>query len=267
MPTLAWLTDIHLEHTDAGGPFALCSEVLDAEPDAVLLGGDIGTASTLGGFLGTIERALARPIYFVLGNHDYYGGSITAVRSAVAELARGSEWLHWLPDAGVVALSPTCALVGQGGWGDGRLGSGARTAVEIADAHMIAEMKGLETPDRFEVLARLGDEAAAGLHESLRVATRSFERVIVLTHVPPFQDACWHEGRLSGDDFLPHFACGAVGDVLVEAAEANPAVRFLVLCGHTHSAGEAWIRPNLEARTGGATYGRPRVQGLIAVEA
>lgn len=40
-------------------------------------------------------------------------------------------------------------------------------------------------------------------------------------HVPPFREASWHQGRISDDDWLPHFTCKAVGDVLREAMVAH----------------------------------------------
>ena len=39
-----------------------------------------------------------------------------------------------------------------------------------------------------------------------------------------------------------------------------------VLCGHTHSAGEAQVLPNLRVLTGGAEYGRPELQRVLAVD-
>ncbi len=38
-----------------------------------------------------------------------------------------------------------------------------------------------------------------------------------------------------------------------------------VLCGHTHSPGEAQVLPNLHVLTGGAEYGRPEVQRVLTV--
>ena len=83
--------------------------------------------------------------------------------------------------------------------------------------------------------------------------------------MPPFREACWHEGRISDDDWLPHFTCKAVGDVLSEAMRARPDRQMTVLCGHTHGAGEAEILPNLRVSTGGAVYGEPEVQRVFEV--
>jgi hypothetical protein len=89
--------------------------------------------------------------------------------------------------------------------------------------------------------------------------------VIAVTHVPPFREACWHQRNLSGDAWLPHFACKAAGDALVDVMTSYPDHELLVLCGHTHSPGTAQILPNLRVLTGGAEYGRPAIQGWIGL--
>src|SRR5262249_18504561 len=92
-------------------------------------------------------------------------------------------------------------------------------------------------------------------------------RVIAMTHVPPFPEACWYQGGVSGDAWLPHFACKAVGDVFVEVMMRHPNQELLVLFVHTHSSGETQILPTLKVLTGGAEYGRPRIQGWITLDA
>ena len=66
----------------------------------MLITGDIAEAPSLGDLLSDVASALRTPIYFVLGNHDFYRGSIPRVREAVVDLCRRSEWLAWLPAAG-----------------------------------------------------------------------------------------------------------------------------------------------------------------------
>ena len=54
----------------------------------MLITGDIANARTVTGWLERIDDAWERPIYFVLGNHDFYGGSIVGVRASVTALSR-----------------------------------------------------------------------------------------------------------------------------------------------------------------------------------
>src|SRR5258708_38825760 len=84
---LTWLTDLHLNFTDISKRQALYESVRSAGPNAVLMGGDIGEADSVGFYLREMEHALERPIYFVLGNHDFYGGSISGLRGGMRKLS------------------------------------------------------------------------------------------------------------------------------------------------------------------------------------
>jgi predicted phosphodiesterase len=263
---LGWLTDIHLNFVPPAKRSTFYARVREEKLDAVLLGGDIGEADSVTELLLELADGLRIPIYFVLGNHDSYGGSIGSVRAAVAREAMASRWLHWLPASGVIPLTAGAALVGHDSWADGRLGNFFQSEVMLNDYFLIGELRGLDKQERFARLNGLGDEAAEFLESHVRKALAEFQHVIVLTHVPPFRDSCWHEGRISNDDFLPHFTCRAVGDRLATIMSARPDRTMTVLCGHTHSPGFARILDNLTVRTGGSQYGEPKLQKVLAVE-
>jgi hypothetical protein len=264
---LAWATDVHLNflpHEDLG---SFCRYVEDVGASSVVLSGDIAEGPTLRYYLGALEKGLSVPVYFVLGNHDFYRASIKKVRALAAEISESSTRVKWLPAVGVVELGPTVGLLGHDGWADGRLGDYERSTVMLNDYLFIDELTGLSAQARLAVLNELGDEAARYVRENLPGATKRFARVFFLTHIPPFHEACWHEGSVTAEEWLPHFACRAVGDALVEAADASPGCEITVLCGHTHSRGVARIRPNLIVRTGGAVYGAPVVEEVIELDA
>src|SRR6185369_3905427 len=149
-----------------------------------------------------------------LGNHDFYRGSIAGVRRSMQALSRRSPYLRWLPAAGVVELSPGVALVGHDGWSDGRFGDWDRSTVMLNDYLLIEELAFREKADRLHELQLLGDEAALHFKRVLPEALAGHHKLIVAIHPPPFKEACWHEGRISNDDWLPHFTCKAAGDAL-----------------------------------------------------
>jgi 3',5'-cyclic-AMP phosphodiesterase len=257
---LAWATDIHLEFLTPAGLADFCIELASSPADAFLIGGDISQARGLQKHLRILERTLDRPIYFVLGNHDYYHGSIEEIRQLVAELSLNSSILRWLPAAGAIPLSATTGLVGHDGWADGRYGDYANSTVLLNDYRYISDFQRLNAGQRLLKLNALGDEAARFFEGMLADAFARWRRVIVLTHVPPFAEATWHMGKISEADWLPHFSSKAVGDVLRATMEARPDKEMLVLCGHTHSPGEVQVLPNLKVVTGGAKYGEPTIQ-------
>src|SRR6266540_239904 len=188
---LAWLTDIHLDFLDPAAREALAASVAAEKPDGVVLTGDIAIAPTVLDRVGEMERAIGAPVWFVLGNHDYYKGSIAEVRSRAARTPR---WLH---ASGVVTLDATTALVGVDGWGDARLGDFANTRVMLNDFFLIDELSRLSRGELRTRLGEYGNESAARLRAQLDEAVTWAQHVIVATHVPPFREACWHEGKLS----------------------------------------------------------------------
>jgi predicted MPP superfamily phosphohydrolase len=259
MKRVVWLTDLHLNFLLAEPVRAFLAEVAAAQPDAVLVGGDIAEAHNVCHFLAQIDEAIPAPVYFVLGNHDFYFGSIRETREHVAQFCAGHPKLHYLSVERAAELAPHVGLVGHDGWADGRLGNYPRSLVVMHDFKLIAELAGLNKLDRWEVLKSLADEAAAHVRRVLPAALEKYRDVVLLTHVPPFREACWHEGRLSDDDWAPHFTCQATGQAILEIMRRWPDNRLTVLCGHTHGGGETHPAPNLHVITGAAEYGAPKI--------
>lgn len=116
-------------------------------------------------------------------------------------------------------------------------------------------------------MQQLADADAHQLSKNLDQAIKKHhpKKIIVLTHVPPFKEACLHEGEISNDDWLPYFSSQATGDILKQIAEDNKEIEFLVLCGHTHS--EATYEPleNLKVKVGKAEYFQPEIEEIISI--
>ena len=120
---LAWITDPHLDHLEKKDPGALTrlGTALDREGvSSVLLGGDIADSRSFEKGLRRLVDVCGRPLYYVLGNHDYYFSSVADVRGRAAALE--IPGVQWLPKAGVVDLGGESALIGHGGWGDAHCG-------------------------------------------------------------------------------------------------------------------------------------------------
>lgn len=187
-------------------------------------------------------------------------------------LSQTSEELTWLPEQGVIEITERTALVGHGGWGDARVGDFMASTVSLNDYLLIEELQATHrfpesglilTEDLKTKLHSLGDESASFFRRILPEAFQNYDEVIVLTHVPPFHEACWHEGKHSDLNWTPHFVCQAVGEVLLDQMKGAPDKRMIVLCGHTHSGGEVRMLDNLLVKTGSATYRNPQLQEVM----
>jgi len=205
------------------------------QADALVVSGDIAESNSLDEILRQMDAVLTMPVYFVLGNHDFYRGDVAGIRSAVAGMVSGAKNLVYLSQAGVVELLPSTALVGHDGWPDARLGDFDGSNVIFNDFLLIDELRHwnnpytLDRPALRKALQALGDEAAGYLKGVLPLAAEQYPHVIVATHVPPIREAAWYQGRPSGDEYLPFVCCKAVGDVLLEVARSYPKCQLLVL--------------------------------------
>jgi hypothetical protein len=250
-----WLTDLHLNFLEEDHLGRFIAAVKQEAPDILLITGDTAESSDLVGLLDRLAQVA--PMFFVLGNHDFYGSTIAETRRRVRETTR------WLPSVGPIQLTDATSLVGIDGWGDARCGN-LRSRVTLSDWRLIGELQGQISQQRIDTLRSLGALEAGALQEQLGRLAPSPE-LLVLTHVPPFADACWYNGRQSEPDWLPWFTCIAVGEVLLEYARQQPLTKITVLCGHTHGRGEYRPVDNLLVRTGGwppgePDYGHPVIQ-------
>jgi len=268
---LAWAADIHLDHAGPARSERFIADLAAAAPDAVLLGGDISVGTDVVEDLQRIARAVRRPVHFVMGNHDYWGWSVSGARSVLSRLT-GPD-LNWLPAVGCIEVAEGVGLVGVGGWGDARHGNLLASDVVLNDYVHIHELEEVfeHGPDTWELegqhalvalLQQLGEEAAAVLEPALHTAASLYTQVIVLTHVPPFPEAAFRDGRPLDEAWLHGYCCGAVGEAIERVARSRRGTDFTVLCGHTHGEGRVALRDNLVALNGDARYGHPRFRLL-----
>ena len=261
-----WLSDIHLNFLDADSRLTFYGSILKLEPEFVLISGDIAEADTVCDILEECSSKLECPIYFVLGNHDYYRGSIEAVRHTIKSLCRKNENLCWLGDIDKINLTEDMVLVGQDGWADARYGDYDNSYVMLNDSRLIHEFYQARIIGKQalkETMQHFADADANLLNQSINdVIDQGFKKIIVLTHVHPFLEICWHLDIPSDPDWTPFFASKVTGDIILNQAKTHQNVEFLVLCGHTHTAKSCTILNNLSAFAASADYFNPEIQTL-----
>ncbi len=123
---IAWSTDPHLHFAQLTSWERWMDQLAAADAEAWLVTGDISESTDLLFQLDRMHRHAEVPIYFVLGNHDFYRGSIRSVRAQVRAHCKSRTELHYLTGQEAIDLNDSWSLVGHDGWGDAMLGSSSK---------------------------------------------------------------------------------------------------------------------------------------------
>ena len=116
---LAWLTDIDLNFIDKDQREKFYQEIVNTHCEVIMISGDIAESNNVVDILQEMALFVKKPICFVLGNHDYYRGTVTTVRAEMINLTKTNQYLCWLPATSVKKLTNEALLIGHDGWADG----------------------------------------------------------------------------------------------------------------------------------------------------
>lgn len=269
---LLFTTDLHLDFCEEEQIRAFCDRMKAKKPDGIVITGDISNAIDLKDHLGFLDVCMGGvcPIFFILGNHDYYGSSIAHVRSEMDRLfvytdahkAAGAARLGYLGNSGVIPLTEDTALVGHDGWYDGLYADWFRSNVQLRDYYVIQDLDDNHCPLanlRFAKLMELARISTEYVTEQTEKAFVDFDHVFVATHVPPFRESAVYNGKISDSNWMPHFSSMIMGDALRVLANKYPQKRLTVLCGHSHGSADVSFASNLRCLTGFAEYHNPMI--------
>ena len=264
---IAWLTDLHLNFCGTMPTVSFFKTLCTYHPDlnAIIISGDISDADDVIDYLKVIEQTYQKKIYFVLGNHDFYKGSIKEVYNSIKDTTRYSEYLEWLTTSQPIKLSKNTCIIGRESWNDGHYGDWEASNVILNDYRYIKEFTGLTKEELWYKLDKLARDVAKKMKASLLRSLVLCNNVILVTHVPPFKEACKYGGHISGDEYLPHYSNKIIGDMLLDVMKGYPDKQLTVLCGHTHNKTEVLIQRNLLVKVGGAEYGLPQLQEILDI--
>lgn len=254
-----WIVDPHLDHLDEVELDAFCSTVAGETHDdgVTFVTGDISTAGRLDDHVGWLAVACRGRLLYVLGNHDRWGGSVSGTGKLLAACSSPTSKDVFMDAVPHVVLPDGTYVVGDSGWYDGRNGQQGAPMLIMRDWFLVNEYVAADPRATSQAIA---DTCARTLERKLNDACRlGAERVIVITHVPPYPEAARYMGKPSDGVGLPWFTSRATGDALDRVAAANPRASFEVLCGHTHEHVHYRRARNLNVRTGAASYGAPSI--------
>jgi len=274
---ITWLTDIHLDFITSPDDIQssvenldlFCSLILNQNPDACLITGDLSRSPFLRDHLLALESRLRIPIYFVLGNHDFWDSDIDTTRKRMVQLTKSSNYINYLPTTSYFMVDDSTALVGHDGWYDGLYSKPQFSKfimndwVRIADfVNAGAVMNRVINLSSVMRVARMQASLSArhiamGITNSIN--QKNAKKVIVATHVPPFIQPL-QNSRGSIQDKLPWYSSKIMGNMLLSIAKVNQSVKFEVFCGHCHNEYEGKVAHNITLHSGGAEYSQPQPQ-------
>ena len=275
---LAWFTDIHLDHVHDVGTSVASLASSASKCESIIITGDISLANTLIGHLMLLDQVLEKPIYFVLGNHDYYFSNIRTVRRHVVDACRSMSYAKYLAAMPYAKLSNETVLIGHDGWYDALNGNPRNDVMLMNDwiriqdfAPAIRGSLGSKLLDKnliIQISQAICVAAVKHVADGIKAAIRDkHKNIIVATHVPPFKESYnsdKHRG-LDISDVLPWYTSKTMGDMLLTAAKTYPHIKFTILSGHSHSHYDQDLLNNLNVRVGKSSYGSPQIAGYVDI--
>lgn len=115
---ILWLSDPHFDFLEEDQLESVMEDLISKKLPIVLTG-DIADGSRAFTFLNQLSSKVKNKIYFVLGNHDFYGGSIATGRRKAFEVSQKNSTLCYLTTSVVHEIFEGVALIGHDGWADG----------------------------------------------------------------------------------------------------------------------------------------------------
>lgn len=277
MIKLALCSDIHLNFLNTDKVTRFAENVFKAGPDAVLVTGDLSEADKLIPHLSIMLAVIDKPIYFILGNHDYWNSSFKKVQDQLRALMKAEKRLVWLQASDPILLTSKTALVGVDGWYDAGWGDWKKGGIFMNDWLRIEEFStgrysmpynGM-SHDKGTYISVSRQKAAEDAQIGKELLERAFalrDHVIFATHVPPFTEAARYRGHPTDTDALPFYTSRTMGNMLEEVAKSLPIEKSLtVFCGHTHDKAMHRAAHNLTVYCSPAEYGRPAISEMVSV--
>jgi Icc protein len=266
MRQVCWLTDLHFAAAEPEVVANFMQRLKQEKSEDLFITGDLSDGDEFVSILPKLAEMCSGKVYFVLGNHDFYGCSIAENRKKAVALSEKRPNIVYLTNEDLpLELTKESALIGHDGWSDGQCGDFLRSDIVLNDYILIEELKGLDPKPLLAVLKKLGEEAAAALKVRLVAALAKYERVVLLCHTPPTAEAARYDGHPADQNWAPHFVGHAVGEAVKTVMAGYPDKHLLFLCGHAHYGADIHLLPNLHVITGRSKTGIPRIQQTFEI--
>lgn len=250
-----WYTDTHLDKKTPWAKANFFRHLKKEDPTGIFLTGDISSGAMLTLDLTLLAKSVNCPIYFVLGNHDYWFSSFEETHDKVRKLCQKYTNLVWLTESDVIHLTPDVALIGAEGWYDVRIGD-PKYLKPTFDWMLIKDFRKLSSWEkRVELFRQKSEESCHILVDKIeKCIEQKCKNIYLLTHVPPWKEATRDEGTFMEKIWLPYNVNLALGKAIEESMEDLKKRQLTVLCGHTHTQRNILVSRNVNCLVGDGNY-------------
>lgn len=261
-----WLTDTHFNFLDPKELNAFYQELRATPADGIFLTGDISTGPFLIEHLTALQQSTKLPVFFILGNHDYYRVYINDIQKKVKYLTEHNPQLHYLTTNRPIALNSNSVLIGHDGWYDAKWREPLTPFIFMWDWYYIKDFRALfGIAERIEFMRDLAAKASEDILNKLNKVIKQYSTIYLLTHFPPWPEESDRYFGLIEKFWKPYNSCKTMADTLINFMADHPDKKLIVLAGHTHLKRQVQITPNIELRVGDAEFGKPQIQDIILI--
>lgn len=221
--------------------------------EIILLTGDISESPTLTSELFWLSENIKRPLYYILGNHDFYHSNFEIGRQ-LAKTAQNfsnlKQFICYLPSRQYVKLNTDTVLFGFDGLYDCRnykkdeisdFIDGISLQNDFVYNSTLKNICDYEVPieTKLKVFRHYADRETKSLTLKLNNFFQSnydiINKIIIATHVPPIY---YRNPKIEYQYDLPGFDSNKnLMDLLEIYSEKYRNKQFIVFCGHNHFGG------------------------------
>lgn len=255
-----WITDPHLNNLLPWQKYSFNSIIKKEQPTGIYLTGDISNGIWIKYDLKMLAK-IGVPVYFVLGNHEYFWSSIDAIHNKVRKVCDQYKNLIWLDDRDVVEINEETAVIGTRGWFDNDLGAPKWLRWKF-EPWIIKDFVKLSFKDQQLKFKELAGDSCRQIEVKLNMALeKGYKTIYLLTHFPPWTEVSNSDGMMNWF-WLAYNSNPKLGQT-IEKIMVGRKQRVVCLSGHTHHPEYVRISRNIECQVGEANFiGVPHSQKI-----
>jgi len=250
-----WLSDTHLSMSVVPAmKRRFIDRITSIKADGLIITGDISNGLWLESDLRYLAEHHPKPIYFVLGNHDYYWRHMGSVHEDVRRLCKEYTNLLWLSGQdNPIAIAPGVSLVGHEGWFDANCGDRDSTWWAIDRALNFDFWRVGDHVDQIYMWRQMSKMSADFIESMVESASKTSDVIYVATHFPPWPEASRADGKILEKLWYAYNTNTTLGKRLEKLASSTRS-QIVVLAGHTHLSCNLTVAKNLTCRVIPSSY-------------